>query len=120
MPCGQAEPLLRRAVESVAGLRGFVGVDFFWEPELGEATVLEINPRATTSFVGLSRLLPAGHLAAAWLAACGVPGYESDLLEDLAEVVRRSPGLLRRRRHDPAVTDEAMSMTSLCSALAGA
>ncbi|MGD0042302.1 MAG: hydantoinase/oxoprolinase family protein [Isosphaeraceae bacterium] len=72
MPCGQAEPLLRRAVESVAGLRGFVGVDFFWEPELGETTVLEINPRATTSFVGLGRLLPAGHLAAVWLAACGV------------------------------------------------
>ena len=30
VPCGQAEPLLRRAVESVAGLRGFVGVDFFY------------------------------------------------------------------------------------------
>ena len=52
VPCGRAEPLLRRAVESVAGLRGFVGIGFFWEPELGETTVLEINPRATTSFVG--------------------------------------------------------------------
>ena len=91
VPCGQAEPLLRRAVESVAGLRGFVGVDFFWEPELGETTVLEINPRVTTSFVGLSRLLPAGRLAAAWLAACGVPGYPRDLLEDLASLVHRQP-----------------------------
>ena len=90
-PCVQAESLLTRAVESVAGLRGFVGIDFFWEPELGKATVLEINPRATTSFVGLSRLLPAGHLAAAWLAACGVPGYECDLLENLADFVRRQP-----------------------------
>jgi len=91
VPCGQAEPLLRRAVESVAGLRGFVGVDFFWEPELGETTVLEINPRATTSFVGLGRLLPAGHLAAVWLAACGVAGYKCDLLENLADIVRRQP-----------------------------
>jgi len=90
-PCPQAEPLLRRAVESVAGLRGFVGVDFFWGPRLGETTVLEINPRATSSFVGLSRLLPAGRLAAAWLAACGVPGYKRDLLENLASLVRRQP-----------------------------
>lgn len=87
--CDPAESLLRRAVESVAGLRGFVGVDFIWDPVLGETTVLEINPRATTSFVGLSRLLPAGHLAAAWLAACGVPGYECDLLDNLADLVRR-------------------------------
>ena len=91
VPCGQAEPLLRRAVESVAGLRGFVGVDFFWEPELGETTVLEINPRATTSFVGLGRLLPAGHLAAVWLAACGIAEYKRDLLENLAGIVRRQP-----------------------------
>ncbi len=91
VPCGQAESLLRRAVESVAGLRGFVGVDFFWAPQLGETTVLEINPRATTSFVGHSRLLPAGRLAAAWLAACGVPGYTCDLLENLAGLVRRQP-----------------------------
>ena len=85
------------------GLRGFVGVDFFWEPELDEATVLEINPRATTSFVGLSRLLPAGHLAAAWLAACGVPGFESDCWKILPKCVRRQrPRLLRCRRHDPA------------------
>jgi tyramine---L-glutamate ligase len=91
VPCDPAELTLGRAVESVAGLRGFVGVDFFWEPDLGETTVLEINPRATTSFVGLSQLLPAGSLAAAWLAACGVPGFESDLLENLADIVRRQP-----------------------------
>ncbi len=89
VPCGRAEATLRRAAESVVGMRGFIGVDFLWEPNLGKATVLEINPRVTTSCVGLSRLLPAGHLAAAWLAACGVAGYESDLLENLADLVRR-------------------------------
>ncbi len=91
VPCPQAEALLGRAVQSVPGLRGFVGVDFLWEPQLGETTVLEINPRATTSFVGLSRLMPAGRLAAAWLAACGVPGYTRDLLADLADIGRRQP-----------------------------
>lgn len=89
--CEEAETVLRQAVESVAGLRGFVGVDFLWEPEIGKATVLEINPRPTTSFVGLGRLLPAGRLAAAWLAACGVPGFDRELLETLADSVRRQP-----------------------------
>ncbi len=111
VPCPQAESLLRRAVESVAGLRGFVGVDFFWEPDLGETTVLEINPRATTSFVGLSRLLPAGRLAAAWLAACGVPGYTCDLLENLADLVGRQPpvcfeadGTIRLVTHEAVIS----------------
>jgi hypothetical protein len=31
--------------------------------------VLEINPRPTTSYVGLSRLGPPGTIAGAWLAA---------------------------------------------------
>ena len=53
--------------------------------------MLEINPRATTSFVGLGRLLPAGHLAAVWLAARGIAGYKRDLLKNLAGIVRRQP-----------------------------
>ena len=89
--CDEAETVLRQAVESVAGLRGFVGVDFLWEPEIGKVTVLEINPRPTTSFAGLGRLLPAGRLAAAWLAACGVPGFDRELLETLADSVLRQP-----------------------------
>ncbi len=89
--CGKSEPLLRRAVESVAGLRGFVGLDFLWDEVLEQTLVLEINPRATTSFVGLTRLLPAGRLAAAWMAACGVPGFDRHLLGNLAEVIHRQP-----------------------------
>jgi predicted ATP-grasp superfamily ATP-dependent carboligase len=57
-----------RAVHSVPGLRGFVGVDFLDDPR-GGITVLEINPRPTTSYVGLARLLPPGTVAGAWLAA---------------------------------------------------
>jgi predicted ATP-grasp superfamily ATP-dependent carboligase len=65
VPHGAGEA--RRAVESVRGLRGFVGVDYLWEGESGSATVLEINPRPTTSYVGLAHGLPAGTLARAWL-----------------------------------------------------
>ena len=57
----------RRAVESVPGLLGFVGVDYVWDGSARRAVVLEVNPRPTTSVVGLVRLLPAGALARAWL-----------------------------------------------------
>jgi predicted ATP-grasp superfamily ATP-dependent carboligase len=57
----------RRAVESVPGLRGYVGVDYLWDEPARQATVLEINPRPTTSYVGLARWLPPGTLARAWL-----------------------------------------------------
>ena len=89
--CPEAEGPAREAVESVPGLRGFVGVDFLWEPSRGEAVVLEINPRPTTSYVGLSRLMPPGHLARAWLAACGVPGFPAAGLAGLAEAIGRQP-----------------------------
>ena len=59
---------VEQAVTSVRGLRGFVGVDFL-EDARGGVSVLEINPRPTTSYVGLVRLLPPGTMAGAWLAA---------------------------------------------------
>ena len=54
----RAQHLARRAVEAVPGLRGYVGVDLL----LGEAGdgsqdwAVEINPRLTTSYVGLRAL----------------------------------------------------------------
>jgi tyramine---L-glutamate ligase len=54
------------------GLRGFVGVDFLLD-DRGRVTVLEINPRPTTSYVGLARLFPPGTIAGAWLAAVEGP-----------------------------------------------
>lgn len=45
--------LAQRAVECVPGLHGYVGVDFV----IGDAVwMIEINPRLTTSYVGLRRL----------------------------------------------------------------
>jgi predicted ATP-grasp superfamily ATP-dependent carboligase len=59
---------VEQAVHSVPGLRGFVGVDFLDDLDSGP-TVLEINPRPTTSYVGLSRMFPPGTIAGAWLDA---------------------------------------------------
>jgi predicted ATP-grasp superfamily ATP-dependent carboligase len=53
-------PALRRLARDVAlalpGLRGCVGLDLVWHPERGPV-IIEVNPRMTTAFVGLSRRL---------------------------------------------------------------
>jgi predicted ATP-grasp superfamily ATP-dependent carboligase len=59
----RAVSVARRAVECVPGLAGYVGVDVV----LGERDwVIEINPRLTTSYVGL-RALAEDNLAAAMI-----------------------------------------------------
>jgi predicted ATP-grasp superfamily ATP-dependent carboligase len=93
-PCPGAQPQVQGAVNAVVGLRGFVGVDFIWDPSARHATILEINPRPTTSVVGLCRLLPPGHLARAWLAACGASGSDSELLAGLSELVHGQESLM--------------------------
>ena len=68
---------VRRAVESVPGLLGFVGVDFLRDEPTGAVEVIEINPRLTTSIVGLVRLAPPGTIARAWLAlASGTNAFD--------------------------------------------
>lgn len=66
----------RLAAESLPGLRGLFGVDFIHDPLTGRAQVLEINPRPTTSCVGLIATLGPGRLASAWLATDPVPPIE--------------------------------------------
>jgi tyramine---L-glutamate ligase len=67
------------AIRSVDGLRGAVGVDFVRDPETAATTVIEINPRPTTSYVGLVRLLPPGAIARAWLDLFGALKSSDDL-----------------------------------------
>jgi tyramine---L-glutamate ligase len=83
--CPYAVPQLKQAVKAIAGLRGFVGVDFIGDTENRQTTILEINPRPTTSFVGLCCVLPPGLLARSWLAACGFDDGARRLLAGLAE-----------------------------------
>jgi predicted ATP-grasp superfamily ATP-dependent carboligase len=65
---GRAVSLAQRAVQLIPGLQGYVGVDVI----LGDAddgsrdVVIEINPRLTTSYIGLRRLARS-NLAEVWL-----------------------------------------------------
>lgn len=60
----EARQLARRAVALVPDLCGYVGVDLV----LGEGTcwLIEINPRPTTSYVGLRRVVGLNMTAAIW------------------------------------------------------
>lgn len=69
----RALPLAERAVQSVEGLRGFVGVDLILADEPQNDMVMEINPRLTVSYVALRRLCKS-NLAAMMLP----PGSGSD------------------------------------------
>jgi predicted ATP-grasp superfamily ATP-dependent carboligase len=64
----QAVRLGRRAVRAVPGLSGYVGVDLVLgaAADGSEDRVIEINPRLTTSYVGL-RAAARANLAALWL-----------------------------------------------------
>ncbi len=89
--CPDAVEQVRRALFAIEGLSGFVGVDFIWDTERRHATIVEINPRPTTSVVGLCRLLPAGLLARAWLEAFRSPHRDEALLESLFGLVHSQP-----------------------------
>jgi len=90
LPAGlsaRATSLAARAAAAVPGLRGFAGVDLVLEAEPtpgrppGDA-VIEINPRLTTSYVGL-RVLARRNLAELWLAAVsGVDGGRAEWYGD--------------------------------------
>ncbi len=67
----RAQNLASRAVSAIRGLRGYVGVDLvLGSDELGgDDSVIEINPRITTSYLGL-RALCRQNLLGVILAAC--------------------------------------------------
>jgi predicted ATP-grasp superfamily ATP-dependent carboligase len=62
----EAFDLAARAVGLVPGLRGYVGVDLVLAPE--GCFLMEINPRLTTSYVGLRRALDFNLAEAHWKA----------------------------------------------------
>ena len=58
--------LAQAAVLAVPGLLGYVGVDLILEQD--QAWLIEINPRITTSYVGLHRILAQNLATAIWQA----------------------------------------------------
>jgi hypothetical protein len=64
----RAMNLARQAVGLIPGLRGYVGVDLVLTPS--ECYVLEINPRLTTSYVGLRRVTDLNLAEAIWQSCC--------------------------------------------------
>ena len=52
----RARELASAACRSIPGLRGYVGVDLLLDEQAGTVTVVEMNPRLTTSYLGYRRL----------------------------------------------------------------
>jgi hypothetical protein len=92
----RAVALAERAIAAMPDPFGFVGVDLVLgnEPDGRDDVVIEINPRLTTSYVGL-RALAEGNLAAAMLAvAAGNPvrlSFAQHALEFDADGTIRTP-----------------------------
>jgi predicted ATP-grasp superfamily ATP-dependent carboligase len=64
------EALAQRVVAALPGLFGFAGIDLVWHPQRGPV-VIEVNPRLTAAYAGLSARL-GRNLAESLLAAHGV------------------------------------------------
>jgi tyramine---L-glutamate ligase len=64
------DALAQQVAASLPGLRGFAGIDVVWHPARGPV-VIEVNPRATVAYAGLSARL-GRNLAADVLAAHGL------------------------------------------------
>ncbi len=60
----RALTLAQSAVRLIPGLRGYVGVDLILTAD--EAMLIEINPRLTTSYVGLRQVIDLNLAAAIW------------------------------------------------------
>ena len=79
---------------------------------VGSIQVLEINPRATTSFVGYRSLLPPGTLARAWIASMGIRRLRLEFGGPDPPVSGATAGRFRRRRADLGALGAA-TMTTL-------
>jgi predicted ATP-grasp superfamily ATP-dependent carboligase len=86
---GRAFELSRNAVQQVPGLRGYVGVDLVLTQD--EAWLIEVNPRITTSYVGLRQVLSINLAKAIWDACCwGVLPEKTSIFGQVA-FIKRDP-----------------------------
>jgi tyramine---L-glutamate ligase len=69
------EPILKQLQQALAGLHGYYGVDLLLDAQdLAKITIVEINPRLTTSYIGLSAAIGC-NLAALILEAAINPDF---------------------------------------------
>ncbi|CAO3408792.1 ATP-grasp domain-containing protein [Azospirillum largimobile] len=77
------EPLARAVAAAIPGLRGYVAVDLIDRPDDPESNgpvVVEVNPRLSVGYVGLSRVLgwnPAGDILELFHTGSAEPGLEA-------------------------------------------
>ena len=76
---GPLADLAAQVARAIPGLQGFAGIDLVWHPQRGPV-VIEVNPRVTCAYVGLSAAL--GRNLAAELVASRLHGSTQD--RDLA------------------------------------
>ncbi|MEX0865861.1 MAG: ATP-grasp domain-containing protein, partial [Pirellulales bacterium] len=86
----RAARLAERAVAALGPAGGYVGVDLLLGADASEDVIVEINPRLTTSYVGL-RAAYDQNLAQAWLSA--IEGNRPDI-EAARVVAFRSDGVI--------------------------
>ena len=87
--CRRAQSLALQVLEALPATIGYVGVDLILGPDLSgcDDVVLEVNPRVTTSYVGLRRLC-RGNLAAMMLAVGRDEMIESAWSEEVVTFTR--------------------------------
>jgi predicted ATP-grasp superfamily ATP-dependent carboligase len=69
----RAAALARRAITALPATVGYVGIDIVLgrDPHGSEDTVIEVNPRLTTSYVGLRAAAQSNLAEAMWRIAMG-------------------------------------------------
>jgi len=64
----------RTLVRAMPGLEGYVGIDLVWHPQRGPV-LIEVNPRVTMAYVGLSARLGRNLAAEVLAATCTEPAH---------------------------------------------
>lgn len=67
----RAERIIKRILEELPGMAGYIGFDWIWNPPDDRLWLIEINPRFTTSYVGYRRLFGPELIRKLWTTAPG-------------------------------------------------